>query len=139
MVNIITQEEQDTQFIIDNFDDMYIDILIGQYNTPFKKLDYKIEFLRSRNRKIKAIDLLWMIKPFINRILEVHSVDVLKRSLMSLGCNRITRCYNDSEIESIYECEYDISSYIKLDKNDRNTSLAIKRIVDEQYWNLFLN
>ena len=136
MVNI-TQEEQDTQFIID---DLYIDIVIVQYNTPFKKLDDKIEFLRSRNRKIKAIDLLWMmIKPFINRILEVHSVDVLKRSLMSLGCNRITRCYNDSEIESIYECEYDITSYIKLDKNDRNTSLAIKRIVDEQYWNLFLN
>jgi hypothetical protein len=136
MVNI-TQEEQDTQFIIDNFDDMYIDILIGQYNTPFKKLFYKLEFLQSRNRKIKAIDALWMIKPFINRILEVHSVNVFKRSLMAICCDRISRGFEDSDIESIYEIEYDTTNYIKL--NNMNTSLAIKRIVDEQYWNLFLN
>ena len=37
MVNI-TQEENDTQYIIDNFDDVNIDALIEQYDTPFKKL-----------------------------------------------------------------------------------------------------
>ena len=54
---------------------------------------------------------------------------------MSFCCNRIARFTDESDNES----EYDTTNYIKLNKNSRNTSLAIKGIVDEQYWNLFLN
>jgi hypothetical protein len=131
MVNI-TQEEQNIQFIIDNFDDVNIDTLIEQYDTPFKKLYNKLEFLQSRNRKIKAVDILWIIKPFISRILEIHSVNVLKKSLLRLGAIRTSSLWKDT-----WDFEYDKTMYIKLDKNNRNTSLSIKRIVEEQYWNLF--
>ena len=131
MVNI-TQEENDTQYIIDNFDDLNIDALIEQYDTPFKKLHNKLEFLRERNRKINACELLWMIKPFINRILEIHSIQVLKKALLRLGGLRTSSIWRDT-----WDVEYDTTMYVKLDINKKNTSLAIKRIVDEQYWNLF--
>ena len=113
MVNI-TQEEQDTQFIITNFDDINIKNIIKNKDTPFLKICYKIDFLQSRNRTILFIDILWMIKPFINKILEIHSIDIFFQSLIIIGGGSLTI------------------------KSNKSTSIAIKRIVDEQYWHLFL-
>jgi hypothetical protein len=75
------------EFIIENFDDSYIDILITQYkDTKFFSIYEKVSKLQDKNKCVDGTLLLKMMgKKIVKQIILIHSKDILLTSLRKIG------------------------------------------------------
>jgi hypothetical protein len=79
--------QESTEFVIEHFDDIYIDILISQYkDTKFYNISEKVNELQSNDKFVDGTLLLKMMgKKMIKKIISIHSKDILLESLRTIG------------------------------------------------------
>lgn len=87
------------EFIIKHFDDIYINILISQYeDTKFFKIWQTVEKLQIKDKYVDGNLLLKMMgKKIIKQIIKIHSKDILLEALRTIAGDKYIEPHSESK------------------------------------------